>query len=98
MEPDNHISPPPVELSKRPANTSPPPQPFFPAQGETRAAPSPAAKNSGSLGALIATVIIIALLLIGGLYFWGAKLSQELREDASAEGAQSVAPEGARER
>jgi ABC-type phosphate transport system auxiliary subunit len=30
-----------------------------------------------SIGSIIATIIIIALIVLGGLYFWGKRIAQE---------------------
>jgi uncharacterized protein YpmB len=30
-----------------------------------------------SIGSVIATIIIIALIVLGGLYFWGKRIEQE---------------------
>ncbi len=40
-------------------------------------------QNKSSIGSIIGTIIIIAIIILGGLYFWGkrveeAKLNQEL--------------------
>lgn len=41
--------------------------------------PPPEPPKSGA-GPIAGTVIIIVLLVAGGLYFWGAKLNQEMNE------------------
>ncbi|MDO8564927.1 MAG: hypothetical protein Q7R88_02950 [bacterium] len=51
----------------QPQPTTPPTSP------EYKSTPSP--KNSW--GGLIGIIVIILLLIVGGLYFWGAKLSEE---------------------
>jgi hypothetical protein len=33
-------------------------------------------ENKSSIGSIIATVIIIALIVLGSLYFWGKRLEQ----------------------
>lgn len=43
--------------------------------------------NKSSIGSIIGTIIIIAVIILGGLYFWGkrieeAKLKQELMSDS----------------
>ncbi len=50
-------------------------------------------QNKSSIGSIIGTIIIIAVIILGGLYFWGkrieeAKLKQELISD-SMESAQN---------
>ena len=37
----------------------------------------PPPKGNGSLGAFIGIVIILLVLIVGALYFWGAKLAEE---------------------
>jgi hypothetical protein len=43
-------------------------------------------QNKSSIGSIIGTIIIIAVIILGGLYFWGkrieeAKLNQDLIEN-----------------
>jgi hypothetical protein len=33
-------------------------------------------ENKTSIGSIIATIIIIALIVLGGLYFWGKRIEQ----------------------
>jgi flagellar basal body-associated protein FliL len=33
-------------------------------------------ENKTSIGSVIATIIIIALIVLGGLYFWGKRIEQ----------------------
>ncbi|MFI5241298.1 MAG: hypothetical protein ACHQUA_02580 [Microgenomates group bacterium] len=49
----------------------------------------PAPQNKSSIGSIIGTIIIIALIILGGLYFWGkrieeAKIKQDLVSDEAA--------------
>jgi flagellar biosynthesis component FlhA len=34
-------------------------------------------ENKTSIGSVIATIIIIALIVLGGLYFWGKRIEQQ---------------------
>lgn len=43
----------------------------------TPEATTSAAESSGSIGPIVGAVIIIALLIFGGLYFWGMQLEKE---------------------
>jgi hypothetical protein len=36
----------------------------------------PAPHKKGGMGASVGIVIIVILLILGGLYFWGARLNQ----------------------
>ena len=38
-------------------------------------------KKQTAIGPMFGTMIIVALLLFGGLYFWGTYLNAELRDD-----------------
>ncbi len=63
-----------------PANASPvPPEslstPGLPKQPEALL-PAPQ-KGNGSWGAALGIVIILLVLIVGALYFWGAKLAEE---------------------
>ena len=45
-------------------------------------------QNKSSIGSIIGTIIIIAIIILGGLYFWGkrieeSKLKQQLISDAT---------------
>jgi uncharacterized protein HemX len=42
----------------------------------------PEAPKNGSGGPVVAIIIIIALLILGGLYFWGAQLNQMTSEES----------------
>jgi len=52
-------------------------------------APQPTPESSGegesSAGPIIGSVIIIIIIIIGGLYFWGQRLTREARSDISGE-------------
>ena len=39
--------------------------------------PAPAPQKKGGVGATVGIIIIVVLMLIGGLYFWGARLNAE---------------------
>lgn len=46
-------------------------------------------ENKSSIGSIIGTIIIIAIIILGGLYFWGkrveeAKLKESLVTDTTA--------------
>ena len=50
----------------------------------------PASQNQSSIGSIIGTIIIIAIIILGGLYFWGkrieeAKLKQSLVSDTTSQ-------------
>ncbi len=34
-------------------------------------------ENKTSIGSIIATIIIIALIVLGGLYFWGKRIQEQ---------------------
>lgn len=58
----------PNQTSGMPPTQTPPPAPE---------APAPATHSSGSIGPIVGAVIIIALLIFGGLYFWGMQLEKK---------------------
>ena len=80
MEPNTQPNNSPA--SSTPSNTSIPPVNI----------PIITPENKSSIGSIIGTVIVIALIILGGLYFWGkrideAKLKQDLvsnEEEASS--------------
>lgn len=43
--------------------------------------------NENSAGPVIATVIILAVIILGGLYFWGERSNQRDVKDADANSA-----------
>ena len=48
-------------------------------------------QNKSSIGSIIGTIIIIAMIVLGGLYFWGkriedSKLKQKLVSDTTEQG------------
>ena len=50
----------------------------------------PTTQNKSSIGSIIGTIVIIAVIILGGLYFWGkrveeAKLRQNLVTDTSTQ-------------
>lgn len=49
-------------------------------------------KTGGSWGAVIGIAIIILVLIFGGLYFWGAKLSQSDQEKGVSPAAEEETP------
>jgi len=51
------------------------PQGNQPGENSTEATTPQQEKTTGSVGPMFGIVIIIALLIFGGLYFWGASLS-----------------------
>lgn len=51
-------------------------------------------QNKSSIGSIIGTIIIIALIILGGLYFWGKRLEEsKATQDALMETTQNVAVE-----
>lgn len=47
-------------------------------------------ENKSSIGSIIGTIIIIAIIILGGLYFWGkrmqeAKIKENLVNDTSSQ-------------
>ncbi len=36
----------------------------------------PAPENKSSIGSIIGTVIVIAIIILGGLYFWGKRIDE----------------------
>jgi len=54
-----------------------PPTPKTPPPAQPPAAPDPEKpENSSSLGPIVGAIIIVAILVLGGLYYWGADLAQ----------------------
>ena len=47
--------------------------PVPPATTPPANSPSPAPAGEGSLGPIIGTIIILAVIVLGGLYFWGQR-------------------------
>jgi len=43
------------------------------------------APEKGGIGPLVGIIIIVAVLIIGGLYFWGAKLAKDEQQSMTAE-------------
>ena len=76
MEPNN------VPMNNMPVNNAPqsmPPQNSMP-------------DNKSSIGSIIGTIIVIAIIILGGLYFWGkrvdeAKMKQDLVSGENTENA-----------
>ena len=55
---------------------------------EMQRAPEPAQdapKHGGAMGPMIGIVVVIVVLLIGGLYLWGAQLNKEALEFSADE-------------
>lgn len=47
--------------------------------------PSPQEESGSSIGAIVAICIIIAIVVVGALYAWGARLERDAAENANAE-------------
>jgi hypothetical protein len=45
--------------------------------------PTPEKPTEGSVGPAIGVIIIIAVLVIGALYFWGSRLNKEPEQSTS---------------
>jgi len=41
-------------------------------------------QEAGSMGSLIGIILIIAIIVLGGIYFWGKKTSNQVPTDANA--------------
>jgi len=54
----------------------PPQTPLSPIPNENEDRLLPPARKSGA-GAFVGIIIIIVLMAVGGLYFWGARLNQQ---------------------
>lgn len=54
-------------------------------------------ENKSSIGSIIGTIIIIAIIILGGLYFWGKRIEEaKLQDDLFMQNAttsEEVAPE-----
>lgn len=37
---------------------------------------TPAPENKSSIGSIIGTIIVIAIIILGGLYFWGKRIDE----------------------
>ncbi|MBP9668743.1 MAG: hypothetical protein KBE09_00430 [Candidatus Pacebacteria bacterium] len=48
-----------------------------PVAAPTPATPTIAPESKGGIGPIVGAVIIIALLIFGGLYFWGTQIEKE---------------------
>ena len=48
----------------------------MPAQGTPIQPMQPMRQNKSSIGSIIGTVIIIAIIILGGLYFWGKRVEE----------------------
>lgn len=46
-----------------------------------------AAQKEKSAGSLVGIIVIVLVLILGGLYFWGMRLQKELAPDTNAIGA-----------
>lgn len=64
-----------------------PPRAGFPE--ENLDTPPAATKSGNSFGALFGIIVIIVVLLLGALYFWGAQLSKEAKGQPTSAGAPS---------
>ena len=58
-------------------NPAPTPAPVTPTER-----PSVTPENKSSIGGIIGTIIIIALIILGGLYFWGKRIEESKTEQA----------------
>lgn len=67
-------------------NPSTPPMNTMPTMG--------AAPKSG-VGSIIATIVIIAIIILGGLYFWGKRIETERANQAAVESAGTTTDETA---
>lgn len=61
----------------------------MPNQNPVSQAPQMPAQNKSSIGSIIGTIIIIAIIILGGLYFWGKRVeemraNQDLVKDDTA--------------
>lgn len=82
MEPNN------VPMNNMPVNNAPqsiPPQNSMP-------------DNKSSVGSIIGTIIVIAIIILGGLYFWGkrvdeAKMKQDLVSSENTDSAVNTTEE-----
>ena len=43
--------------------------------------------NQSSIGSIIGTIIIIALIILGGLYFWGKRIEEQKATQAAMVGS-----------
>lgn len=55
----------------------------------------PTTQNKSSIGSIIGTIVIIAIIILGGLYFWGkrveeAKMRQSLVTDETSQQANQM--------
>lgn len=61
----------------------------------TTEASNPAVHKEGSVGPVIGTIIILAVILLGGLYFWGNRNNQNVNPDAATDAeVQSIEAQG----
>ncbi len=44
-------------------------------------------ENKSSVGSIIGTIIIIAIIILGGLYFWGKQVEESKLKDSLVTGA-----------
>ena len=48
-------------------------------------------QNKSSIGSIIGTIIIIALIILGGLYFWGKRIEEtKLTQDLTTSPAETT--------
>jgi hypothetical protein len=64
----------PEDMGSMPALDADITQPNAPAQADDTQPNSP---KSGGMGPMIGIIIIVALLAVGGLYYWGSKLIEQ---------------------
>lgn len=55
---------------------------------------SPMPKKEGGMGAIVGVIIIVIVLILGGLYFWGERLYKESPAEPAAEGSAAPAEGG----
>ncbi len=63
-----------------------------PSSNQNPLPPQEPAEHHGSLGPIVGVVVIIALLMFGGLYFWGAQLNNDNDDQVPYIPEESAAP------
>lgn len=76
----NLPSAPPTEALPQPSNISLLAPPHAGSPEKNLGAAPVTMKNGNSFGALFGIIVIIVVLLLGALYFWGAQLSKGMGE------------------
>ena len=49
-------------------------------------------QNKSGIGSIIATIIIIALIILGGLYFWGKRVEESKMKQDLVTGSDQMTP------